>query len=288
MVTRWPVPPSKFLSSPGTKMATLLLGDYQDSDDDSVHEGQNSNGIASTEEKTEQSNFAAPTGSEFSVGKSFFNVDDADLSDSSNEASSESEEEPIARPKASALPPVRELLSAAPLRPEFLHRAAIYDVKELTTFDRRTAPEKPKPWLKVGPTPTGGLRQQEPAQSDAGAAAAAAGGEPTEAAEAEHQPRFSPFVAAQIMAAAKSMSDTYKSAPPEPVANGDDGPRPLIPMCELNSQKKRKESAPGKSFREKEKRKRDMGMQARDKSYVEEEKRVLRESMLPSFGQGFD
>ena len=54
---------------------------------------------------------------------------------------------------------------------------------------------------------------------------------------------------------------------------------------------KEKASADGerpKTFREREKRKRELGQQARDGSYVEEEKRILRESVSSSFGQGFD
>lgn len=42
---------------------------------------------------------------------------------------------------------------------------------------------------------------------------------------------------------------------------------------DLPSTKKSK----GESFKEKEKRKRDLGMSSRGKSYVEEEKRILRE-----------
>jgi hypothetical protein len=62
----------------------------------------------------------------------------------------------------------------------------------------------------------------------------------------------------------------------------------LAPQCELNALRRGGKAPTNKTFQQREKRKRDLGQQARDGSYVEEEKRILRQSMLPGFGQGFD
>lgn len=253
-------------------MAALLqLGSYVDSDD----EGPASTTPAVGKVAKQDSDGAAspqPT--------SFFNADDVELTDSEREQSSDDSDEPEQPQKVArvALPPVNVLLAAAPPKPEFLHRATIYDIKEIKTFDSRKAAEKPKPWLKAGPAPC--TARPPPASITA---APPDEDEPTPACLTQPPSAQAVYRAEQVMAAARAMNATYKHVAP----TSEDGPRPLIPMCELNNHKKKK-SEPGKSFREKEKRKRDLGMQARDKSYVEEEKRILRESMAPTFGQGFD
>lgn len=47
-------------------------------------------------------------------------------------------------------------------------------------------------------------------------------------------------------------------------------------QAEIEAEKKKKDDK--KTFSAKEKRKRDLGQQAKDKNYVEEEKRILREA----------
>ena len=257
-------------------------------------------------------------------GKSFFSADDAELSDSGDEGAGDEEAKDWdsdedtgkhGQKQAANLPSVKALFSSATPKPEFLHRAAIYNVKEIQTFDKRLTPERPKPWLKqaAGSGGSGALGTSGSTSAitrgssgvhpvavsvrgDHGGTHAPPhgvedGGTVNEGCSHLVQPTYPSFAAQEATAAAMSLRKTYKNLAPI-----DDGEKPkeLVPICELN-QMKRQKTATKKgdgempmSFREREKRKRDLGMQSRDKSYVEEEKRILRESMLPTFGQGFD
>jgi hypothetical protein len=252
---------------------SLNLGDYNSDEDDSAPAPQ----------------ILAQNPPPPPEGTSFFNADDVELSESEPEENDDaSSDEDLPAKRACALPPVNELFATKPPRPEFLHRAAIYEVRELSTFDKRIAMERPKPWLKAGPAPVGAPIVRDHSLTRAAAA------ENNDEEEAQ-QPRrlIAAGFAEQITAAAMCLSKSYAAPAASAGGAGDDedAPRTLVPICEINNQKRAKgaKNVGGpKSFREKEKRKRDMGMQARDKSYVEEEKRVLRESMAPSFGQGFD
>lgn len=187
-------------------------------------------------------------------------------------------------------------------------------------FDLRPEPEEPKPWLNKRPL----ARSSEVKEEQARAAAV------------KQQQNMS--LAAEIAAAATSLSQTYKVAAfdedagafkprlltemhkrPKAAAaagraNGDDDLDP-----EETGPDKKKRGDPHKSFNAKEKRKRELGQSSRalwdeggeqvgkgttlrdffslasffifytgDKSYVEEEKRILRAEMTRKAGYGFD
>lgn len=109
-------------------------------------------------------------------------------------------------------------------------------------------------------------------------------------------------IAADITAAATAMSQTYK------VASYDDAPAfTAKPLVDMHKRQKAASGVPGgddddedttpapkrkgdphKSFSSKEKRKREMGQASREKSFVEEEKRMLKESTSRKAGYGFD
>jgi hypothetical protein len=215
---------------------------------------------------------------------SFFSADGVDVSESEpeeqEEKDSEDEREAArAQQKRLALPSLRDL--AAPSNPAYLHRAAIYEVHELSSFDRRAAPEAPKPWLKSS------KEKKEAVVRDAN-------GEITEVrgvAEDIYRKRSAVSIASEVTAAAMSNSNSYKYVEKPGLgaahAEGEtQEPAFTLPDNDKKKNKKRDSETP-MSFREREKRKRDLGQQASDKSYVEEEKRILRQSGA-AFGLGFD
>lgn len=74
---------------------------------------------------------------------------------------------------------------------------------------------------------------------------------------------------------------------PKSAVDGEDGT--VNEDLEENKAKKEKiNEKKDESFKQKEKRKRDLGQASRGKSYVEEEKRILREGYSSGAGLGFD
>ena len=74
----------------------------------------------------------------------------------------------------------------------------------------------------------------------------------------------------------------YSSGDKRPQSGDDDSPD------ESKAKKEKKEEKKEETFKKKEKRKRDLGQSSRGKSYVEEEKRILREGYSSGAGLGFD
>ena len=106
-------------------------------------------------------------------------------------------------------------------------------------------------------------------------------------ARAAQQPVPTNKFVAELQAAAMANSKVYKDEAPE----GYTTAKEATPISELNMKDKSKDKSKskgdrGKSWAIKEKKKRDLGMQARGKSNVEEEKRILRASAAG--GYGFD
>lgn len=141
------------------------------------------------------------------------------------------------------------------------HNLAL-QVAETVTFDKRVQAEARKPWLKKSQT------VKTAAQREAEAAA---------------QPVPQNSYVAELAAAALMNSKAY--------ADNEDGRaavKEAVPISELGKKRKGKDKGGrDKSFAAKEKRKRDMGMQSRGKSTVEEEKRLLRQANGQA-GFGYD
>lgn len=204
-------------------------------------------------------------------GFSFFGASaDVELSDSdeNGEGDGDADGEPgegrgSKRPRTDADPaPGAALPSVASLFnddsvPTFLQQPAFAAGAEVHSFDRRAkAEDKPKRWLKKS--------QTVEVRSDKAPPPVPATG-----------------FAAEVQKAAMMNSLAYKDTTPA------DAPA-TVPISELNKKKKKvPDGDKGKSFAVKEKRKRDLGMSARGKSTVEEEKRVLRQEYASS-GLGFD
>eukprot|EP00038_Savillea_parva_P026192 m.52138 g.52138 ORF g.52138 m.52138 type:complete len:267 (+) comp7353_c0_seq1:217-1017(+) len=196
---------------------------------------------------------------------SFFgSTDNVDLTDSEDSQASDKDSVEDndadgshgAKRQRVALPPVSALFSED-TTPSFLEAPSFAPQVEVQAFDRRAQPEvNPQRWLKKSQTV-----------------------EVTDATAVATQPLPATGIAAEVQRAAMMNSVAYKdTAPKEKAAK--------TPIHELNK-KKKGDTNSAKSFATKEKRKRDLGMQAREKSTVEEEKRVLRQEYAGA-GLGFD
>eukprot|EP00043_Microstomoeca_roanoka_P011896 m.112477 g.112477 ORF g.112477 m.112477 type:complete len:221 (-) comp15327_c2_seq1:214-876(-) len=207
-------------------------------------------------------------------GFSFFaSAEDIDLSDSDEETdevdqqketTETSEEHAAKKSKSEALPSLDELLSDKKLaRPTFLENQLT--AKDLATFDRR-APEQPRtPWVKMPGEKTAAEAQKKEEKKQADRAAKA-----------------NP-VASQVMAAATAFSKMYKT-------EGFEITEAMLARQQAAEEAKARQAEqndPSKSFKAKEQRKRDIGQTSREKSWVEEEKRKLKETSS-HVGYGFD
>lgn len=157
---------------------------------------------------------------------------------------------------APSLPSVASLFKTDQT-PSYLEKPSFVAHSEVHAFDRRAQPDaKPKRWLNKSQT--------------------------VEVGQPLHQPVPATGLAAEVQQAAMMNSAAYADYVPS------DAPA-KVPIADLNKKKKddgtAKKSAT--SFAAREKKKRDLGMSARGKSTVEEEKRLLRDYAGGS-GLGFD
>ncbi|EDQ91530.1 uncharacterized protein MONBRDRAFT_6388 [Monosiga brevicollis MX1] len=205
------------------------------------------------------------------LGLGFFgNVDNVDLSDSDDEDSAGNGEGEGKRAKrgddgepAPALPGVDELLAGRQSGPSYLDTRGLYAGRHVETFDTRIEP-KAKVFVKRAPS---AKRVQEKAERAQAMAAKNSG------------------LVNEITAAAQAMSSTYQYHKVEPE---DEEYRAYMVKDDDSEDKAGHDSSrKASNFNSKEKRKRDLGQTSRGKSYVEEEKRLLRQQSAQG-GYGFD
>eukprot|EP00049_Salpingoeca_infusionum_P017556 m.353432 g.353432 ORF g.353432 m.353432 type:complete len:217 (-) comp16765_c0_seq1:3684-4334(-) len=182
--------------------------------------------------------------------------------DSSKASAKDTTETQSKRSKV-VLPSVDDLLGDDKFsNPEFLHCGpqALAKEDEVKSFDHRN-PEKPKtPWMKTPDQIAADRARKEEAR--------------------RQQIQANSGAANDITAAANALRTTYSHTDYEAVGEGG-----ATPISQLNKKQKpqgvkahKKDIEKVESFQQKERRKRNMGQSSKDASFVEEEKRVLRQT----------
>eukprot|EP00050_Salpingoeca_kvevrii_P010137 m.6791 g.6791 ORF g.6791 m.6791 type:complete len:239 (+) comp2655_c0_seq1:111-827(+) len=150
------------------------------------------------------------------------------------------------------LPTVGALFASAELaRPDFLHCGPGKE-SEFQAFDKRAAPKPREPWKDRKKKAVNTIQEYRPPTGKAAEAIALA---------SMHQQMYASAPSSESQASKQPSAYQTKESKDSKNAGRDN-----------------------MSFNEREKRKRERGQAARDKSYVEEEKRLLRQSGGSGFG----